>query len=57
MANIITFLDGIAARQFGKETQLGAQLDTIADIVFTAVVIIKMVQTVYIPVWLLIWVV
>ena len=50
-------LDGIAARHLGKETKVGAHLDTIADIVFTAVVIIKTVQTVNIPMWIIIWIV
>lgn len=49
-------LDGIIARRLGKETKLGAKLDTIADIAFTAVVIIKVLRAVYIPVWLIIWI-
>lgn len=49
--------DGIAARHFGKETRLGAQLDTIADFVFAAVVIMKVARTVYVPEWLMIWII
>lgn len=49
-------LDGIAARRLGKETKLGAQLDTVADIVFVLIVLIKVVRTVYIPIWLIIWI-
>lgn len=50
-------LDGIAARHSGKETKLGAQLDTIADIVFVAVIIIKTMRAIDIPVWLIIWII
>ena len=50
-------LDGIAARHLGKETKLGAHLDTIADIVFTVIVIVKVVQAINIPVWIFIWIV
>ena len=50
-------LDGMVARHLGKETKLGAKLDTIADIVFTAIVIIKVVLIINIPAWLIIWIV
>lgn len=50
-------LDGIAARHFGKETAFGARLDTIADIVFAAVVVIKTVRAVSIPMYLCVWIV
>lgn len=50
-------LDGMTARKLGKETKLGAQLDTAADVVFTAVVIIKTVRAISVPIWLLVWIV
>lgn len=50
-------LDGIAARRLGTETKYGAQLDTAADLIFTAVVLIKVLQAVYIPLWLILWIV
>lgn len=49
--------DGITARHLGKETKFGAQLDTIADIVFMVIVIIKVVRAIYIPMLLIIWIV
>ena len=55
LGGISDVLDGMAARHLGKETKFGAQLDTIADIVFTGIVLIKLVRAVYIPVWLIIW--
>ena len=57
LGGISDVLDGIAARHFEKETKLGAQLDTIADIVFAAIVIIKVVRAVFFPVWLVVWIV
>lgn len=55
LGGISDVLDGIAARHFGKETKLGARLDTVADIVFFVTVIIKTVRAIYIPLWLIIW--
>ena len=48
--------DGIAARHLEKETEFGAQFDTIADLVFAAIVIIKVMQAVTLPVWLIVWI-
>lgn len=55
MGGISDVLDGMAARHFGKETVFGAQLDTIADAVFTAIVMIKLVRAVDFPLWIIIW--
>lgn len=57
LGGISDVLDGVVARHFGKETRLGAQLDTIADIIFAVTVIIKTVRAIYIPVWLTVWIV
>ena len=57
LGGVSDIFDGIVARHFGKETKFGANFDTIADIVFTVIVIIKVVQTVSIPMWLIIWIV
>lgn len=54
-AGISDVLDGFAARHWGQETALGAKLDTIADIVFTAVVLVKLLLSVHIPLWLICW--
>lgn len=56
LGGISDVLDGIVARRLGKETKCGARFDTIADIVFTVVGIIKVVPTVNIPVWSIIWI-
>lgn len=57
IGGISDVLDGIVARHFGKITKLGAKLDTVADIVFTAVVLAKVIPTIHIPLWLIIWIV
>lgn len=49
-------LDGFAARHWGRETELGARLDTVADTLFALVVLAKMFLAVYIPRWMLLWV-
>ena len=56
LCGVSDVLDGFAARRFGKETKLGARLDTVADIAFTAVVLVKVVRAVYIPLWLTVWI-
>ena len=56
VGGISDVLDGIAARRLGKATKLGAQLDTVADVVFVLIVLIKVVRTVYIPIWLIVWI-
>lgn len=55
LGGISDILDGFAARHFGKETQLGVKLDTVADMVFTAVVLIKVLKNIRIPLWVIIW--
>lgn len=57
IAGLSDVLDGLVARGLGKETKLGAQLDTIADIVFALIVIIKVVCAVSFPLWLILWII
>ena len=57
LGGISDVLDGIVARRLGKETGLGARLDTIADTVFTVIVLVKVVWNVSVPVWMIIWIV
>ena len=49
-------LDGVAARRLKTETPFGAKFDTVADVIFTAVVILKVLRAIDIPLWLLIWI-
>ncbi|MCQ2419539.1 MAG: CDP-alcohol phosphatidyltransferase family protein [Clostridia bacterium] len=57
LGGISDILDGMAARHSGTETKFGAQLDTVADILFSAVVILKVVRAVFVPTWLILWIV
>lgn len=48
-------LDGLIARKLKQETKLGNTLDTIADIIFDASVLTKLIVSGYIPRWLIIF--
>ena len=49
-------IDGTVARKTNTVSAFGAKLDTIADIVFVAVCLIKLLPILDIPVWLWIWI-
>lgn len=57
LGGISDVFDGIVARHFGKETKLGAQLDTVADIIFTIIAMVKVVRVIHIPIWLIVWII
>ena len=49
-------LDGAVARKTGTVSELGSRLDTIADVVFTAVCMIKLLPVLELPAWLYAWI-
>ena len=49
-------VDGTVARKLGKATVWGARFDTIADIFFVMAVLMKIIVSVVVPPWLLIWI-
>ena len=49
-------LDGAVARKTGTVSELGSRLDTIADIVFTAVCLIRLLPVLEVPAWLFAWI-
>ena len=49
-------LDGFVARRFSGETALGAKLDTIADMLFFGVMLVKVICAVDFPQWLVVWI-
>lgn len=49
-------IDGTVARKTNTVSAFGAKLDTIADIVFVAVCLIKLLPILDIPVWLWMWI-
>ena len=52
---ISDMIDGAVARRTGTVSEFGSKLDTIADIVFAAVCLIKLLPVLDVPVWLYIW--
>ena len=49
-------IDGTIARKTNSASEFGAKMDSVADLVFVAVSLIKLMSTIHIPVWLWIWV-
>ena len=48
-------VDGTIARKTNSTSELGAKIDTAADLVFVTVSLIKLLSTIHIPGWLWIW--
>ena len=55
-AGITDMIDGTVARKTGRVSEFGARLDSIADIVFVAVCLVKLLPVISIPVWLYVWI-
>ena len=55
-AGLSDIFDGLIARKTNTSTQFGAKLDTLADIVFAAVILIKLLPILALPVWIIVWV-
>ncbi len=55
-AGLSDIFDGRIARKTNTATKFGAKLDTFADIVFTAVVLIKLLPILELPAWMIVWV-
>lgn len=54
-AGLTDMIDGTVARMTGSVSEFGSKLDTLADIVFTAVCMIKLLPVLDIPVWTYCW--
>ena len=48
-------IDGTIARKTNSVSKFGSQLDTVADLIFVAVSIIRWLPAIHIPGWLWIW--
>lgn len=55
-AGITDMIDGTVARKTGKASEFGARLDSIADIVFVVVCLIKLIPDINIPTWFYVWI-
>ena len=56
VAGLSDIFDGRIARKTNTVTKFGAKLDTFADIVFAAVVLIKLLPILKLPLWMIGWV-
>ena len=55
-AGLTDMVDGTVARKTGTASEFGAKLDTVADIVFTAVCMVMILPAIEIPVWIYLWI-
>lgn len=55
-AGLSDMLDGFVARRTNSTSPLGAKLDSMADVVFLAVCLIKLLPVLAMPVWLWGWI-
>ena len=56
VAGLSDIFDGRIARKTNTATKFGAKLDTFADIVFAAVVLLKLLPILKLPLWMIVWV-
>ena len=55
LCGLSDMIDGTIARKTNSTSKLGSQLDTIADFVFVAASLVKLLPAIHIPQWLWIW--
>ena len=51
VAGVSDMVDGFVARKLHTESKLGSALDSVADIVFVAVCLVKILPTLDVPIW------
>ena len=56
-AGVSDMADGAVARKTGTVSEFGSKLDTAADFVLVVVCLIKIIPTVHVPTWLIIWII
>ena len=56
LAGTTDMLDGFLARRAGTVSELGAKLDSIADLVLVVVCLMKILPAIDVPMWLWVWV-
>ena len=56
LAGLTDMLDGYVARRTNSESELGARLDSIADLVLVIVCLAKLLPAIDVPAWLWVWV-
>lgn len=56
IAGVTDMLDGFVARRTNTASDFGAMLDSIADLVFATVSLVRILSTITVPIWLWVWV-
>lgn len=55
-AGVSDMVDGWVARKTNTVSDFGSKLDTVADIVFVVICLVKLLPVLHLPVWIYIWV-
>lgn len=55
-AGVSDMVDGWVARKTNTVSEFGSKLDTVADIVFVVVCMVKLLPILHLPVWIYVWV-
>ena len=55
-AGISDMVDGWVARKTNTVSDFGSKLDTVADIIFVVVCLVKLLPVLHLPVWIYVWV-
>ena len=55
-AGLSDMMDGWVARRTNTVSEFGSKLDTVADVIFVIVCLIKLLPVMDIPVWLYVWI-
>lgn len=55
-AGVSDMVDGWVARKTNTVSEFGSKLDTVADIIFIAVCLVKLLPVLHLPVWIYVWV-
>lgn len=56
IAGVSDMIDGWVARKTNTVSDFGSKLDTIADVIFVVVCLIKLLPVMEIPIWLYVWI-
>ena len=57
LCGLTDIVDGTIARKTKNDSKFGAKLDTVADFIFVIVCFIKILPTIFLPVWLIVWII
>ena len=55
-AGVSDMVDGWVARKTNTVSEFGSKLDTVADILFVVVCLVKLLPVLHLPVWIYIWI-